>query len=177
LALDVEGRTVGGVWLRHMPKGLDPCGRPLVAPDGRWQLGRVTDALYLAGDEHGMWAEWYRHLAEGGLPPGRGLPREVWRYAVKRLVVADLSDADRLARVGLAVPGPGRGTWAPFQAIGERLLSERWAGLVAPSAARPGSAVLCVFLPRNEPFPKRVVPKLPPRPVTDPPIVPTGMQT
>jgi hypothetical protein len=36
------------------------------------------------------------------------LPREVWRYAVKRLVVADLGNADRLARVGLAMPGPGR---------------------------------------------------------------------
>jgi hypothetical protein len=57
LALDVEGRTVGCVWLRHMSRGLDPHGRPIVAPDGRWQLGRITDALYLAGDEHGMWAE------------------------------------------------------------------------------------------------------------------------
>jgi hypothetical protein len=72
LALDVEARTVSGVWLRHMPRGLDPHGRPIVAPDGRWQRGRLTDALYLAGDEHGMWAEWYRYLAESGLPPDRG---------------------------------------------------------------------------------------------------------
>lgn len=177
MALDVEARTVGGIWLRHMPSGLDPRGRPAPAADGRWQHGRIADALYLAGDEQGMWAEWYRHLAESGLSPGRGLPRDVWRYAVKRIEVADLSDAGRLARVGLAMPAPGRATWAPFQAVGELLLSEGWAGLVAPSAARPGSEVLCVFLPRTGLFPEQVVPKLPPRAITDPPVVPTGMQT
>jgi RES domain-containing protein len=177
LALEVEARTVGGIWLRHIPSGLDPRGRPAVASNGRWQRGRNVDALYLAGDENGMWAEWYRHLAESGLPPGRGLPRDVWRYAVKRLEVADLSTADRLARVGLAMPAPGRATWAPFQAVGELLLSEGWAGLVAPSAARPGSDVLCVFQRRDQPFPESVVPRPPPRAVTDPPVVPTGMQT
>jgi hypothetical protein len=96
---------------------------------------------------------------------------------VNRLEVADLSSTIRLAQVGLAMPAPGRATWAPFQAIGEQLLAEGWAGLVAPSAARPDSKVLCVFLRRTQGFPDAVVPKPPPKAVTDPPVVPPGMRT
>ena len=65
------------------------------------------------------------------------LPRAVWRYRLSALEVADLGDGDRLARVGLAPPMPGRKTWRPFQTVGEQLWREGWPGLVAPSAARP----------------------------------------
>ncbi len=60
--------------------------------------------------------------------------------------MADLGDGDRLARVGLALPAPGRKTWRPYQTVGEQLWREGWAGLVAPSAARPEGRVLCVFV-------------------------------
>jgi len=43
----------------------------------------VVDAIYLASDEATMWAEWYRHLAERGIPPLQQLPRDVWRYRVE----------------------------------------------------------------------------------------------
>lgn len=176
MTLDVDPRTVGGSWLRHTPHGGDPRYRPSPPDDNRWQRGHIIDALYLAKDEPGLWAEWYRHLAERGIPPMGWLPRDQWTFRVTRLRVADLSDEDRLARVGLAVPEPGRKTWPPYQKVGEKLASEGWAGLLAPSAARPRSLVLCVFLP-NGTIPGRVKPVPPPTIVKAPPTVPTGMRT
>jgi len=62
--------------------------------------------------------------------------------------VANLSDPARLTRVGLTQPQPrpGRGGWPAFQALGEQLHGEGWRGLLVPSAARPDSQVLVVFL-------------------------------
>jgi RES domain-containing protein len=138
----------------------------------------VVDALYLAGDEDGMWAEWYRHLAESGVPPMRALPRDVWRFAVGATRVADLSTAARLDAVGLTIPPPGRRSWPACQDVGERLHAEGWAGLIAPSAARPEhSQVLCLFIAPGDGFPSHVVPQPPPRVVIAPPAVPTGLRT
>jgi hypothetical protein len=142
--------------------------------DSRWQRGDVVDALYLAGDEETMWAEWYRALAEGGVPPLRALPRDVWRYRVPALRVADLSDVERLARVGLAMPVPGRRNWPNYQAVGEAASREGWEGLVSVSAARPAGRVLCLFVDRGR-VPAKAVGRR--RVVAEPPVPPTGMRT
>ncbi len=76
----------------------------------------------------------------------RQLPRDLWSFRVPPLEVADLSGEDRLARVDLRLPIPGRKTWPPYQQIGETLWREGWPGLLAPSAARPTSLVLCLFI-------------------------------
>jgi len=133
-----------------------------------------VDALYLAHDRATMWAEWYRHLAERGIPPLRQLPRDVWRYRIRRVEVADLSNAGRLARCGLAPPAPGRATWPAYQRVGESLWREDWHGLLAPSAARPRGRVLCLFV-AGAAVPARPVP--PPAVVTEPPAPPTGLRT
>jgi RES domain-containing protein len=104
----------------------------------------VVDALYLAESEATVWAEWYRHLAEHGIPPDRALPRDLWRWRAD-VEVADLRTEEKLAEVGLPVPTPGRPTWPPFQATGEQAWREGWRGLVAPSAARPAGLTLCLF--------------------------------
>jgi RES domain-containing protein len=149
--------------------------RPAPAPNGRWQRGTVVDALYLADGEDTMWAEWYRSLAEAGVPPLQQLPRKVWRYRLRALEVADLADERRLARVGLTAPAPGRKTWRPYQTVGEQLWREGWAGVVAPSAARPEGRVLCVFVGRGEVPPIRPFGRA--RVVSEPPAPPTGMRT
>lgn len=149
--------------------------RPRPAADSRWQRGEVVDALYLAKEEATLWAEWYRHLAERGVPPLRALPRDVWRYRVPRLKVADLSTPGRLARVGLAPPAPGRRGWPAYQAVGEALHDEGWPGLLAPSAARPEGLVLCLFVDDPARLPAGPVP--PPRAVVEPPAPPTGLRT
>lgn len=133
------------------------------------------DALYLARDEETLWAEWYRHLAERGLPPLRAVPRDVWRFRVPALRVADLSEADRLAEAGLELPKPGRGTWRAYQRVGESLWRDGWQGLLAPSAARPQGLVLCLFVADPVRLPAR--PLRPPRTVAEPPAPPQGMRT
>ena len=103
------------------------------------------------------------------------LPRDVWRHQVQTLDVANLSDANRLARVGLTLPTPGRKAWPPYQDVGEALWNEGWHGLLAPSAARPNGLVLCLFVEDPTVLPAQPVP--PPRVVSQPPVPPTGMRT
>lgn len=131
--------------------------------------------MYLAKDETTLWAEWYRHLAERGVPPLRQMPRDVWRHRVRRVEVADLSDAGRLARVGLVLPTPGRRMWPAYQQVGEALWREGWPGLRAPSAARPTGLVLCLFVDDQAALP--AVPVPPPTVVAEPPAPPTGLRT
>ena len=103
------------------------------------------------------------------------LPRDVWRYRVRRLDVADLSDARRLARVKLTVPSPGRRAWPPYQNVGEGLWKEGWRGLLAVSAARPTGRVLCLFLDQADAQSVETVE--PPTVVVEPPVPPTRMRT
>lgn len=175
MALDVDSASVEGAWVRHVPADVDPALRPYPPGDNRWQRGRIVDALYLADSASGAWAEWYRHLAEASIPPNFALPRDLWRYEVQTMKVADLSRPDLLARVGLTPPRPGRGSWASCQAVGERLHDEGWRGLLAPSAARPDSRVLVVFLPEGT-IPGELVATGYTR-IAEPPAPPTGMQT
>jgi hypothetical protein len=175
LALDVDATVVRGRWFRHVPAGVDPSRRPEPPADNRWQRGHVIDSLYVADSAACVWAEWYRHLAERALPARYALPRDLWRYDVAPLQVADLGHPELLARVGLALPRPSRSTWPDFQAIGEQLHDEGWRGLIAPSAARPRDHVLVVFLP--EPVvPAEVVATSYTR-VREPPPPPTNMRT
>jgi len=135
----------------------------------------VVDGLYLADSEATAWAEWYRHLAELGIPPDEQMPRRLWQWDVD-LRVADLATPARLARVGLAPPAPGRTTWPRYQKVGEQLWLEDWAGLIAPSAARPRGKVICFFREAGE----RVVGVRPigrGRLFANPPAPPTGMTT
>jgi RES domain-containing protein len=174
LALDVDPVDVVGTWLRHTSHGRDPRTRPVPPGNNRWQRGTVVDALYLADGEATMWAEWYRSLAELAVPPLHQLPRDVWRYRVRGLAVADLSEKARLARVGLDPPAPGRKTWPPHQRVGHELWREGWPGLLAPSAARPDGRVLCLFARDGE---VPVKPSGRPRVVREPPAPPSGMRT
>jgi RES domain-containing protein len=174
LALDVEPADITGRWFKHGHSGAEPLARRDPPPDSRWQRGDIVDALYLADEEATAWAEWYRHLAELGLPPNQQMPRELWTWSVNASV-ADLCDEDRLRRIGLGVPRPGRARWPPYQRVGEALAAEGWAGLVAPSAARPGHRILCLF--RDGGTVTTAVPLLPPRLIDEPPAPPTGMTT
>ena len=135
----------------------------------------MVDAIYLADDESTLWAEWYRHLAERGLPPMHQLPRDVWRHRVPSMQVADLRDATRLARVGLGLPTPARAGWARYQEVGEALWKEGWPGLLAPSAERGEGLVLCLFIDDPTVLPAR--PQGRPKVVTESPVPPTGMRT
>jgi RES domain-containing protein len=169
----VDAVAVSGEWIRHAPHHSDLLGRAAEATDGRWQRGAVVQALYLADDAATAAAEWYRYLAERGVPPTSAIPHDHHVWGIE-LEVADLSDVERLAAVGLEPPRPQRRSWPPYQHIGETLFDEGWRGLLAPSAARPDAVVLCIFENGWPPvgcLPLRAIE------ITHAPPPPTGMTT
>ena len=176
MPLDVQAIRIRGLWLRYSRPGFDPLPVREPAPNNRWQRGAFVDALYLADQQETAWAEWYRHLAEVGVPPDQRLPVDLWKWEVD-VEIANLSNDRRLQTVGLARPKPGRHTWPPYQEIGEELWGEGWAGLLAPSAALVQGLVLCLFrastsdpIPNAEPLPS-------PKTIRTPPALPRGMMT
>jgi hypothetical protein len=173
--MDVTTTSIDGVWFRHIPAGGDPNHQADPPGDNRWQRGEVVDALYFGDQEDTVWAEWYRVQAETGLPPERALPRDLWRWRIDLGGIADLSSAAALARLGLPEPEPRHSQHPQFQEIGEALYAKGHSGLLAPSAARPGSCVLCVF--RLERLVSGVDPLPPPTTYQKLPIVPRGMRT
>lgn len=173
--MDVDSTPQSGTWWRQIPVGADVFYEPPDPADNRWQRGSVVEGLYLADSEATMWAEWYRWLAEAGIPPQRGLPRDVWRWEIALPEVADLSDDARLTRVGLPPLEPARLQWPMFQPVGEQLHAEGWPALLAASAARPAGRVLCVFRTTRVMSGTRPVP--PPASIKQAPVVPTGMRT
>jgi RES domain-containing protein len=173
--VDVDAIAVEGIWWRQTPRGGDPLFRADPTADGRWQRGEIVGALYLADSEQTAWAEWYRALAEFAIPPDRQMPRDLWRWKVDVQSVVDLSDAERLAAIGLQAPQPRQSDWPPFQQAGEQLWREGFRGVVAPSAARPGQRILCLFRDTYE-----VAGASPVRPALTyrrPPAPPTGVTT
>jgi RES domain-containing protein len=175
VASAVERVSVAGSWWRQTPHGSDPLWLASPPSNGRWQRGETVAAIYLADEEATAWAEWYRGLAEIALPPTHGMPRDLWRWTIAVGDIADLSTADKLAKLDLPVPRPGRRTWAPFQAVGERLRSEGHRGVLYPSAARPDHKALCLF--RDDIVVTGAEPVRPPTTYRDPPAPPTGMRT
>jgi hypothetical protein len=172
--LDVDPTPVRGVWFRHVPAGGAPLYRPEHPGSARWQRGEVVEGFYLADSEETTWAEWYRALAELALPPMRQMPRDLWRFEVDVERAADLSSAERLSRVGLPASVPDRRQWSAFQAAGEALFAEGWAGVLYASAARPESLALCLFRSSDELPGVRPVP--PPERQDEPPAPPRGLR-
>ncbi len=172
----VEPTSVRGEFFRHVPAGGKPLFRPEDPSDGRWQRGSVVEGFYLAGDERTAWAEWYRALAEFGVPPMRQMPRDLWRFDVRLEGVVDLSSEGKLAAVGLSPLAPSRSQWEEFQAVGEALAETGWSGILYLSAARSeGAVALCLF--RREERIAGVVPVGPPTMYNEPPAPPTGLRT
>jgi RES domain-containing protein len=171
--------SVSGVFFRHIPAGGDPMFRPEHPADGRWQRGKMVEGFYLAASEQTAWSEWYRGLAELAIPPMRQMPRDLWRFEVCIDGIADLSDADRLAAVGLPFPVPARSQWPLFQAAGETLAKEGWPGVLYPSASRmdhsEGSYALCLF--RSTSRISGVAPVGSPTRHNEPPAPPRSLQT
>ena len=89
--------------------------------------------------------------------------------------MADLSNAERIAAVGLPPPRPGQRTWPAFQRVGEKLCKDGWPGLLAPSAAHPEGKVLCLF--RDADGVRGAKPLGKPRRISEPPAPPIGPQT
>jgi RES domain-containing protein len=138
---------LGGIWYRHVRRGGDPLGLAPGDARGRWQRARVVAALYLADGPDTAWGEFYRGLAEHGIPPALRMPRDLWRYEVALTEVADLTDPAALMALGLPSAIPDSSQWPAFQAVGERLAGAGVQAVLYRSAARPAHRCLCVFAP------------------------------
>jgi hypothetical protein len=95
VASGVQRVSVAGLWWRQAPHGGDPLWLASPPSSGRWQVGINLAAIYLADEEQTAWAEWYRMLAEIGLPPTHQMPRDLWWWTVAVSDIADLSTASR----------------------------------------------------------------------------------
>lgn len=173
--MTVEATHVSGTWWRQVPAGGDVYYQPSDPPGMRWQHGDVVEGWYFADSPETAWAEWYRWLAEAGVPPLQALPRELWRWEVALPRVADLSTEAHLSDRKLGMPRPGRGEWPAFQETGDDLYGSGWQALLAPSAARAEGLVLCVFRDAERPAGLRPIP--PPERFDEPPAPPTGLRT
>lgn len=142
--MHVDAISVRGEWIRHAPHHAPLLSRSHVPTDGRWQRATTVRGLYVADEPDTAIAEWYRRLAELGLPPQHSIPHDHHIWTIN-LQLADLSTSKRLAALGLSPPQPSRRAWPRFQQAGEQLWRDGWPGLLAPSAARPGSLIACLF--------------------------------
>jgi RES domain-containing protein len=145
LELPARRVAVQGTWYRITRAGGDPFFWTDEPADGRWQRGSVVRAIYLGDDEATVWAEWFRHTAEAGVPPGRRLPREIWRVEVDLSNVADLTAPGVLAAHGIDRLDPTRRQWRETQPTGLAYFRDGASAVLAPSAAREGGRVLAVF--------------------------------
>lgn len=165
-----------GTWWRHAGAGADPWAQPEDPFDGRWQRGTVVEAIYLAESPATAWAEWYRYLAEAGMPPERGLPRDLWHWEVDIGGVADLRSPPALVEAGIGPLQPTRSQWPACQRVGEELFREGHGALIAPSAARPEQGqILCVY--RTGARVSGLTPIPPPELHEHPPPLPLGLRT
>lgn len=175
---DITGVTavpIEATWWRHIPAEADAFHKPRSPHVNRWQRGHVVDAFYLSDSPDTAYAEWYRTLARLRTPVLEAVPFDLVGFQVSLRHVADLSDPARLGRVGLPAPRPGTSGWSAFQAVGEGLRKAGFDGVLAPTDARPGYLLLCVFRP-GEGVPG-VLPLGPAIRVTEPPLVPIGLAT
>lgn len=174
---------IAGTWWRITRADQDPLFWTPEAADGRWQRGSVVRALYLGDSEETVWAEWYRHTSEAGVPPEQRLPRAIWRIDVDIDDIADLTAPGVLAGEGINRVDPTRRQWPKTQPIGESYWREGARGVLAPAAAREGGLVLAIFRPTAKPSEPpdesiegvRVVP--PPKRYRNLPAIPPGLRT
>ncbi|HKE18510.1 MAG TPA: RES family NAD+ phosphorylase [Kofleriaceae bacterium] len=145
MALEPSLIPLGGLWYRHVRGGGDALGLAPGDAHGRWQRARVVGALYLADSPDTAWGEFYRGLAEHGIPPGLRMPRDLWCYRADFTEVADLTERDTLTALGLPAAVPNSTQWPVFQAVGERLARAGAQAVLYQSAARPAHRCLCVF--------------------------------
>ena len=95
-----------GFAMREMPAIRFQPAVPLLTAGGSEGLSWT---LSIADSEATAWADWFRYLAESGIPPQQRLPAYLWTWQVKA-EVANLQSRARLKRVGLPQPKPGRHT-------------------------------------------------------------------
>lgn len=131
---------------RHQAAQYDPLsGRGARINGGRWNPPDSFSVLYLALDEATVALEFLRHAARHGRKVADFLPRTLYGYDLALQDILDLRDDSARRAVGLTVADIRADDLRACERVGEAAQHAGSEGILAPSAAGPGS-VLAVFV-------------------------------
>lgn len=119
-------------------------------PPGRWHREGHAFAQYLAASPAGAWAELIRYLHLRSPDAVQEQRRSLWQVHVRLDDIADLSTFDHWVTCGLDPEAAVADDHSACQDIANRLTEDGYCGVLAPSAALPGSTNLTIFGERYE---------------------------
>src|SRR4051794_26900406 len=116
--------------------------------DGRWHRAHTVPTQYLSLSSDGAWAELVR-WENLRTPEELALVRmPMWVLAIEESRIADYSSFEAATAAGFAADALVDDDYTRCQAEGDRLRSEGYRGVMAPSASCPGEVNLTLFGPR-----------------------------
>jgi len=125
---------------RHLLDVADPA-----ITSGRYHRAGEFGVWYASSSEVAAWAELFRHHERGGISPFE-VRRLIGRVRVRGLKVLDLTDEKIRAEFGVTMRDFVGDDLSHCQSIAEGARSQRYDGILAPSAALRGQKTLAVFV-------------------------------
>ena len=150
-AIDQLDRAAySGEAFRHIGPQYNPLsGAGARTHGGRWNPPQSFATLYLGFERATVIAEFGRAVARSRRSLEDFLPRRFYRYELQLRALLDMRVAENRAAVGLSDDALTADDLRPCQAVGEAAHHVGREGIVAPSAAGPGT-VIAVFFDRLE---------------------------
>jgi RES domain-containing protein len=156
LPADLPRREFSGVVRRVVRVGVDPMSTEgSRKAGGRYNPPGDFGALYAALEPETAAAEVARGLRLRGVDPAGFAADDWWEYEIelRAAPMLDLTDSDTLARLSLSLDALTAADAALTREIGAKAHRAGYAGLLVPSAARPGARNLVIFLDRLDETP------------------------
>lgn len=116
--------------------------------DGRWHRAGKVAAQYLSLEPNGAWAELIRAEDLHTDQEVDYVRMPLWVISLTQGMLVDYSTFDLADDAGFPPDALIDDDWNRCQEEGERLRREGFAGVIAPSAALPGSTNVTIFGPR-----------------------------
>jgi RES domain-containing protein len=115
---------------------------------GRWHRPGDGPTQYLSQSTDGAWAELIRNEELRAEDEVAMVSVSMWAVLIEEGVIADYSTFELAERAGFDPAALVSEDWQRCQREGARLRAERFSGVIAPSAALPGTLNATLFGPR-----------------------------